>query len=353
MLLELIIRLLGMLLLGIAGWQLGRYLSGGSSPEDSMRLVVVLVLGGMVLGGLLAPWLTIKPIQFVRSKIRQLPALELIAIILGLIMGLIIAALLAPVLSNLPSPFGEIMPFVAAVLFAYLGMVVMSMRQKDIFSLVSRRFTHAEGGGSSADERPVLLDTSVIIDGRIADITQTGFISGTILVPRFVLNELQHIADSADTLRRNRGRRGLDMLNRLKEESVAPVRITDMEVEGGREVDDKLVMLAKSLRCPIITNDYNLNRVAHLQGVAVLNINELANAVKSVLLPGETIEVKIIQEGKELGQGVGYLDDGTMIVVEDGRPYLSQTIPVIVKKVLQKAEGRLVFAQVNGRGGEQ
>jgi uncharacterized protein YacL len=160
-----------------------------------------------------------------------------------------------------------------------------------------------------------------------------------------VLNELQHIADSADALRRNRGRRGLDMLNRLKEESVVPVRITDMDVEGGRDVDDKLIMLAKSLRCRIITNDYNLNRVAQLQGVAVLNINELANAVKSVLLPGETIEVKIIQEGKELGQGVGYLDDGTMIVVEDGRPYLSQTIPVIVKKVLQKAEGRLVFAQ--------
>jgi len=237
------------------------------------------------------------------------------------------------------------MPFVGAVLFAYLGMAVMSMRQKDIFSLVGSRFASTDGGGSQSEERPVLLDTSVVIDGRIADITQTGFISGTILVPRFVLNELQHIADSADALRRNRGRRGLDMLNRLKEESVVPVRITDMEVEGGRDVDDKLIMLAKSLRCRIITNDYNLNRVAQLQGVAVLNINELANAVKSVLLPGETIEVKIIQEGKELGQGVGYLDDGTMIVVEEGRPYLSQTIPVIVKKVLQKAEGRLVFAQ--------
>jgi uncharacterized protein YacL len=165
------------------------------------------------------------------------------------------------------------------------------------------------------------------------------------LVPRFVLNELQHIADSPDALRRNRGRRGLDMLNRLKEESVVPVRITDMDVSDAREVDDKLVMLAKGLRCPVVTNDYNLNRVAQLQGVIVLNINELANAVKSVLLPGETIPVKIIQEGKELGQGVGYLDDGTMIVVEEGRPYIGQTIPVLVKKVLQKPEGRLVFAQ--------
>ena len=165
------------------------------------------------------------------------------------------------------------------------------------------------------------------------------------LVPRFVLNELQHIADSPDMLRRNRGRRGLDMLNRLKEESVVPVRITDMDVPEAHEVDDKLVMLAKNMRCPIVTNDYNLNRVAQLQGVVVLNINELANAIKTVLLPGETIAVKVIQEGKELGQGVGYLDDGTMIVVEEGRPYIGQTIPVLVKKVLQKTERRLVFAQ--------
>jgi len=201
------------------------------------------------------------------------------------------------------------------------------------------------GAPVSAEERPVLLDTSVIIDGRIADISQTGFISGTMIVPRFVLNELQHIADSPEVLRRNRGRRGLDMLNRLKEESVTPVRITDMDVQEAREVDDKLIMLAKNLRCPILTNDYNLNRVAQLQGVVVLNINELANAVKSVLLPGETISVRVIQEGKELGQGVGYLDDGTMIVVEEGRSYIGQTIPVLVKKVLQKTEGRLVFAQ--------
>ncbi|MBN1139710.1 MAG: TRAM domain-containing protein [Anaerolineae bacterium] len=343
MLLELILRLLGMLLLGIAGWQLGEYLAGNAPAEYYLRYVVVLMLAGVALGGLITPWITIKPIQLIRRKIRQLPAQELFAIIIGLIVGLIVAALLSPVLSNLPPPFGEFMPFVAAVLFAWLGMAVMIMREKDILALIGARFS-----GESlapADEKPILLDTSVIIDGRIADITQTGFISGTILVPRFVLNELQHIADSPDALRRNRGRRGLDMLNRLKEESVMPVRITDMEVEGSHDVDDKLIMLAKNLRCPIVTNDYNLNRVAQLQGVPVLNINELANAIKAVLLPGETIEVKIIQEGKEFGQGVGYLDDGTMIVVEDGRSYLGQTTPVIVKKVLQKAEGRLVFAQ--------
>jgi uncharacterized protein YacL len=222
-------------------------------------------------------------------------------------------------------------------------MAVMMMRQKDILALVGSRLSDA----TRTEERPVLLDTSVIIDGRIADISQTGFIPGTMLVPRFVLNELQHIADSPDSLRRNRGRRGLDMLNRLKEESVVPVRVTDMDVPEAHQVDDKLIMLAKNLRCPILTNDYNMNRVAQLQGVVVLNINELANAVKSVLLPGETISVKIIQEGTELGQGVGYLDDGTMIVVEEGRPYIGQTIPVFVKKVLQKTEGRLVFALPN------
>ncbi|MGD9315233.1 MAG: TRAM domain-containing protein, partial [Anaerolineae bacterium] len=244
---------------------------------------------------------------------------------------------------NLPSPFGDFLPFLAALIFGYLGMAVMMMRQGDIFAVLGSRFSSE--GPPEREDRPVLLDTSVIIDGRIADISQTGFISGTMLVPRFVLNELQHIADSPDALRRNRGRRGLDMLNRLKEESVVPVRITDMDAPDAHEVDDKLIQLAKTLRCPIVTNDYNMNRVAQLQGVLVLNINELANAIKSVLLPGETITVKIIQAGKELGQGVGYLDDGTMIVIEEGRPYIGQTIPVLVKKVLQKTEGRLVFAQ--------
>jgi uncharacterized protein YacL len=162
------------------------------------------------------------------------------------------------------------------------------------------------------------------------------------------LSELQHIADSPDTLRRNRGRRGLDMLRRLQEESVTPVRITDQDIEEAREVDDKLVLLAKRLRCPIITNDYNLNRVAELQGVRVLNINELANAVKALFLPGETLAVEIVQEGKELGQGVGYLDDGTMVVIEDGKSRIGQDVEVVVTKVLQTAAGRMLFARLEG-----
>jgi uncharacterized protein YacL len=225
---------------------------------------------------------------------------------------------------------------------------VMVTREKEIFGMLGIRFAKDKGARKDKEEF-VLLDTSVIIDGRIADISQTGFIHGTIMIPRFVLNELQHIADSPDALRRNRGRRGLDMLNKLQKESQVPIRITDMDVSDVREVDNKLVRLSKDLSCPIITNDYNLNRVAELQGVKVLNINELANAVKAVVLPGEAITVQVIQEGKELGQGVGYLDDGTMVVVEDGRRHLEQTIEVNVTRVLQTVAGRMIFAQLPTR----
>ena len=293
----------------------------------------------------MTPYFTVKPFQTVRETIRKLPAHQLMAAIAGLVVGLIVAALLALPLSLLPSPLGQVLPFVGAVVFAYLGVAVMVMRQRDMFSLVESRLGSREDGWKPRDRGGmVLLDTSVIIDGRIADISHTGFISGVITVPRFVLAELQHIADSPDALRRNRGRRGLEMLNKLQKDSSVPIRISDMDVDGVREVDDKLVVLGKQLRCPIITNDYNLNRVAELQGVTVLNINELANAVKSVTLPGEELHVLIIQEGKELGQGVGYLDDGTMVVVENGRQHINETIDVIVTKVLQTAAGRMLFA---------
>jgi uncharacterized protein YacL len=238
------------------------------------------------------------------------------------------------------------LPFVGAIIFGYLGMAVMTIRQQDLLNLFSGRLPLKEVALHRNDY--VLLDTSVIIDGRIADISRTGFIGGTILIPRFVLNELQHIADSSDMLRRNRGRRGLDMLNKLQKESVVPIRINDIDVEKAQEVDDKLVMLAKKLHCPIVTNDYNLNRVAELQGVTVLNVNELANAVKAVFLPGEPMKVRIIQEGKELGQGVGYLDDGTMVVVENGHRYIGNTIEVVVTKVLQTTAGRMIFARLEG-----
>ena len=203
----------------------------------------------------------------------------------------------------------------------------------------------APGSSKNAPELPrLLLDTSVIIDGRIADIAQTGFIPGILLVPRFVLNELQYIADSSDALRRNRGRRGLKMLDRLQNTDDVQIEFIDQDPQDAQQVDDKLISLALQMGAAIVTNDYNLNRVARLQGIKVLNINELANAVKAVLLPGEELPLRIIQEGKEASQGVGFLDDGTMVVVENGRRYLNQEVLVQVTKVLQTNAGRLIFA---------
>ncbi len=342
---EFFVRLIGMVVMAVGGIYLGVYLSRlADGPAELWGSVFALV--GALMGLVVTPFITTRPIRAVRAKMAQLSAHTMVAGLAGLVVGLIIAALVSFPLSLLPSPFGQLLPFLGALVFGYLGVAVFVMRQRDIFSLVRSRFGgSSEEHGGDAGGQPVLLDTSVIIDGRIADIARTGFIRGSMLIPAFVLNELQHIADSSDSLRRQRGRRGLDILNRLQKDTSVPIRITDLDVEGVRAVDDKLVILAKQLRCPIVTNDYNLNRVAELQGVPVLNINELANAVKAIYLPGETIDVHIIQEGKEVGQGVGYLDDGTMVVVEDGKSYIEQTIPVMVTKVLQTAAGRMIFAR--------
>jgi len=335
-----------MMVFAVLGWQLGTVLAGGLT-EGSTRYIVSLTLASGALGMLIIPWITVYPFKWFRERIKIVPTRSLIASIIGLLLGLIISAMLAIPLSFLPSPFGKIMPFIATVILVYIAITVAVIRQSDLFRLFGPRFFLK--GEAPYMEDYILLDTSVIIDGRVADISRTGFLRGTLLVPRFVLNELQHIADSSDILRRNRGRRGLDMLDKLRRESVVPIQITDMDVEEAKDVDDKLVMLAKKLNCPILTNDYNLNRVARLQGITVLNINELANAVKTVVLPGESISIHIIQEGKEAGQGVGYLDDGTMVVVENGRRYINSTIDVTVTKVLQTDKGRIIFAQPNGR----
>jgi uncharacterized protein YacL len=341
---EFVFRLIGMVVFSVLGWMLGVAL-GGETQAPTVRYVIVLSLAGAALGLLLTPYITIRPFTSLRKNISQMPASQLLSGIVGLVVGLIVAALLALPLSLLPSPFGKVLPFVGTIIFAYLGVAIMLMRHHDLFNAVSHRLSPEGRRGATRNENVVLLDTSVIIDGRIADVSQTGFIQGAMLVPNFVLNELQHIADSSDPLRRNRGRRGLDVLNKLQKNSIIPIRIIDRDIEEAREVDDKLIALAKQIHCPIITNDYNLNRVAELQGVAVLNINELANAVKAVFLPGETLRIHIIQEGKEAGQGVGYLDDGTMVVVENGRRYLNSSLEVEVTKVLQTAAGRMIFAR--------
>lgn len=351
---EFILRLVGMVVFALVGWRIGEAFS--SQPDRDIRFILVLILAGGALGLLVAPWITIRPYRWFRRQMRRVPANQLIAGTAGLIIGLVIAALTAFPLSLLPEPFKNLLPFVALIVFGYVGAWVMIMRERDIFSLFGGRLLRESprGGGAKPpdlSDRVVLLDTSVIIDGRIADVSRTGFLDGTLTIPRFVLNELQHIADSSDSLRRNRGRRGLDMLNKLQKESVVPIRITDMDVEEVREVDDKLIRLAKQLRAPVLTNDFNLNKVAELQGVRVLNINELANALRAIVLPGETMHVKLVQEGKELGQGVAYLDDGTMVVVENGKKWIGNTIDVTVTRMLQTNQGRMIFATpaMNGR----
>ena len=318
-------------------------------------------MGGALLAFVFTPYITVVPYRWM----REAAASDLVAAIIGLIIGLIISFLIAIPLANLPGIFGRMLPFVGTVVCGGLGVTLAVQRKNDLSHLIQASFANRrtrdrereeerqkekekEGDKEHASQlQPVtqiLLDTSAIIEGRIADISQTGFVSGALLVPRFVLNELQRIADSADTMRRNRGRRGLEMLNRLQKDTTVPIEITDADVEDVVEVDGKLVKMARTLHCPIITNDFNLNRVAELQGVKVLNINELANAVKPVLLPGEDIFIKIMQDGKELGQGVGYLDDGTMIVVEGGRQFMGMTIEVSVTRVLQTVAGRMIFA---------
>ena len=353
---ELIARLIGLIIFGIIGAFLGdsiETLIMEIPPATTVsltiyRIILTLLVAG--LGFLITPWISIKPVQSIRKQLGKVSARTLVYGLIGLIVGLIAAALLAYPLSLLPNLLGNILPFIAVMLLGYLGIVLFVSRQKELHN-VFRTFSKGSAADEKAetsglqDTRRILVDTSAIIDGRIADIARTGFIPGRLLIPRFVLNELQYVSDSADNLRRQRGRRGMEVLSNLQKDSSIPVTITDIDVEGVREVDERLVVLARQLSCPILTNDYNLNRVAELQGVSILNINELANAVKSILLPGETLEMKIIQEGKEYGQGVGYMEDGTMVVVENGQKYIGKSVDIEVTKVLQTAAGRMIFAK--------
>jgi uncharacterized protein YacL len=337
-----------MILFGVAGIYGGTYYArlAGTDPE---LMAQVFGLVGVLAGLVLTPWLTVRPIRATRALLAQLSIRTLIAGLFGLILALIVSGLLTIPLSLLPEPFRQVLPIVVAVLLSYFGVVIFISRQNDIFSVVSFLPGRAVNGENRLDGgqngRTVLVDTSVIIDGRIVDIARTGFLAGTLLIPRFVLVELQHVADSGDELRRQRGRRGLDVLSKLQNDSSISVQISDIDVEGTREVDDKLVILARQLNAPVLTNDFNLNRVAELQGVRILNVNDLANAVKAVFLPGEEMEVRVIQEGREPKQGVGYLDDGTMVVVQDGSQYVGVEIDVSVTKVLQTAAGRMIFAK--------
>lgn len=310
------------------------------------------VLAGLI-GFSIAPWLItwiLQTTEWVEGKLQKMPLSDLMGAAIGLIIGLIIASLLGASFARIPL-VGNYVPIVGSVLLGYLGMSIGLKKKEEllgVFYLIPKIGKDKEKPTvvkSEPKHSYKILDTSVIIDGRIADICKSGFIGGTLVIPAFVLEELRHIADSSDLLKRNRGRRGLDILNKIRKELDVMVQITERDFPDLMEVDSKLVRLAQVMGGEIITNDYNLNKVAELQGIKVLNINELANALKPVFLPGEEMVVHIIKDGKESKQGIGYLDDGTMIVVDSGKKYINQTIYVIVTSVLQTAAGRMIFAK--------
>ena len=342
------LRVLGAGGFGVLGWRLGALVSKlATDQEQYLPWGLALTLTGVALGALVAPYLTIEPWRKSAELIRSIPGPTLMAGTIGLLVGLLAAFLISIPLYTLSGWRGWGVPIMVSAFLGLFGLWLGVNRQRDAKSLFPALEDSPTGAGIARNGK-ILVDTSAIIDGRIADLSITGFLEGVLVIPRFILDELRHIADSSDALRRNRGRRGLEVLGRLRRDNTVPLEILDVGIGTGEEVDAQLVKLAKGMKSAILTTDYNLNRVAELQGVQVLNVNELANALKSIVLPGEDMRVNIVQEGKEAGQGVAYLDDGTMVVVEGGRRYLNAFHDVVVTRVLQTAAGRIIFAQPKG-----
>ena len=324
------LRLFILLIGGVLGYYFGA--QAGSAHVAHMPWLGVWIGVG---GGLL--------VILIDLFFKKVTVKNILSLLLGIALGLLIHRLLLSLLvyTAVDDTFRNQFALISAVIFAYLGGVTI-LRGQDEFSLVLP-FVKLES--KSSTEEIIVLDTSVIIDGRIADICETGFLAGKLYLPRFVLKELQLIADSSDPLKRNRGRRGLDVLNRMKGNPLVQIKIHEMDFPEIPTVDAKLVKMGQVLNAKVFTNDYNLNKVAELQGIRVLNINELANALKPIVMPGETMQVKVLKEGKEQEQGVAYLDDGTMVVVDGGKRFIGQTIHVAITSVLQTQAGRMIFAK--------
>jgi len=325
-----ILRSLLLLICGVSGY----YLATAFSPSPFVGWWGI--LGGLLLAGFAL---------LMEGRMKRVPLRNLVGSFIGLILGIMVANLISNALfPNLFNNQQMILPLYGLLygICGYIG-VRIGFKKGDEFQMPGRKpFSR----GLPQGENSKILDTSVIIDGRIADITETGFVEGPLLIPQFILGELQHIADSSDPVKRTRGKRGLEVLHHIQKQVNVDVRIVDTDYPSVKEVDSKLIELAKEVRGKILTNDSNLNKVAELQGIEVLNINELANALKPVVLPGEEMNVKILKEGKEMGQGVAYLDDGTMIVVDNGRRQIGKTIDVVVTSVLQTPAGRMIFARL-------
>lgn len=321
----------------VFGWE-------ASPPQAAFFLKITYTLAGAIIG-----WFFYRGVIVRRIKaLKKMSGQDLLVKGLGLLFGLTVAALMAgifrPYLGEVSARSLAIVA-AGAVFLTWLPVMIFSVKANEINSLF---FSAARPGNRktlSGGSQFKILDTSAIIDGRIADLSKTGFLEGILVAPGFVIGELQKIADSADSLRRNRGRRGLDLLNRMQKENQIAVRIFDCEYDEVEEVDTKLLRLAREMDAKVVTNDYNLNKVAELYGVKVLNINDLSNAIKPVVLPGEEMFIHVLRDGKEYGQGIGYLDDGTMIVVEGGKSFIGLDIEILVTSVLQTSAGRMIFAK--------
>ena len=340
---DFIARMIGMILFAILGARLGAQLAEFLNLDLESR-ALIFGLTGFLFGLILTPYFTTRPLRAIRRAALEMPLDRLMVAGAGGLLGLVVVLLSAYPLSLLPSDWRWIVPTALLIVVPYLGMTLFSIRWSEIVALFNERAPRLGQRSPSVGTRKLILDTSVLIDGRIADVLDTGFLGGTLIIPRFIMNELHRVADSSDPLRRNRGRRGLNVLSKIQRNEQVPVRIVDDDFEDIGEVDNKLVALALQMGAAIMTNDYNLGQVADAQGVTILNINQLANAVRSVYIPGEQFAIRIIQEGRDNQQGVGYLDDGTMVVVENGRNYMDRTIQVEVTKLITRETGRMIFA---------
>lgn len=339
------------LLVGVGVFWLAYQFSADMAlAERVIAIFATTSIGVMVAVLLISPLLNLLTglIGHLLNHLFKMPLADIVSAVCGLIVGLVIACLLNTVVGKIPV-IGHYFSVMSLLFFAYIGMVVAYRKRAEFMALFMRRGNAARlTANPPADNAavPKLLDTSVIIDGRVADICRAGFLDGRLLVPGFVLDELRHIADLPNVLKRNRGRRGLDILNRMQRDMPGRVEIIETDYADIAEVDNKLLRLAQELKAAVLTNDYNLGKVAQVQGVRVMNINELANAMRAVWLPGETMLADVVQAGKEPNQGLAFLDDGTMIVVENGRQFIGRQVAVEVSSVLQTSAGRMIFARV-------
>lgn len=324
------------------------FLTGNRSA--ALGLVLASGVVGAAALALAGPLLSVDPFLWLERTLDEAPAAQIISASVGLILALLVSALIAVLLSPLPWGLGVLISLCLACVLVYTGVHAGSRRRDALFEAFSRQKPTSDAADAIApqDGQPVVIDTSVLIDGRVVDVAAAGFIQGRLLIPRFVLEELQRVADAADPLRRAKGRRGLDVVEQLQQSGDVVCEVVDIEFPGKPDVDAQLLKLARLRSAAVMTQDYNLTRLAQVEGVRVLNLNSLANAVKPIVASGETMSIVIVKEGREPQQGVGYLDDGTMVVVENGRGHEEETLQVTVTSVLQTAAGRMIFAAYDG-----